>query len=57
MTQARLIAWIAEREAIRIRRESGAPQPWTNDPIMQAWSFCNVRREHDRTTIWTAKNW
>jgi hypothetical protein len=24
-----LIAWIAEREAIRVRREAGQPKPWT----------------------------
>ena len=24
-----------EREKIRVARESGKPQPWTNDPIFQ----------------------
>jgi alpha-glutamyl/putrescinyl thymine pyrophosphorylase clade 1 len=52
-----LLHWIEEREAIRIRRASGAPWPWTDDPILRVWSFCNVRREYDRATKWIAANW
>jgi hypothetical protein len=52
-----LLYWIKEREAIRLRRAAGAPPPWTDDRILQAWSFCNVRREDDRVTRWIAKNW
>jgi hypothetical protein len=47
---ARVAAWAIEREAIRQRKESGAPWPWTTDPILRAGSFCNVHREHDRVT-------
>jgi alpha-glutamyl/putrescinyl thymine pyrophosphorylase clade 1 len=54
---AQLLYWIAEREAIRIRRANGEPSPWTDDKILQDWSFCNVRREADRTTRWIAENW
>ena len=57
MTAANLIRWIQERENVRIRRATGAPKPWTDDPILQAWSFCNVRREDDRVTRWIAANW
>lgn len=46
----RFCYWIREREAIRLRKECGAPRPWTSDPIMGAHHFCNVRREHDRGT-------
>jgi alpha-glutamyl/putrescinyl thymine pyrophosphorylase clade 1 len=52
-----LLHLMSEREGIRIRRASGAPPPWTDDPILGAWSFCNVRREDDRTTRWIATNW
>jgi hypothetical protein len=54
---AQLLYWIREREPIRIRRANGEPPPWTDDKILQQWSFCNVRREADRTTRWIADNW
>lgn len=46
------LEWIRERELIRIRREQGTPAPWTDNPILQQFRFCNVRREDDRVTIW-----
>jgi hypothetical protein len=49
--------WVAERDKIRALREGGAPKPWTNDPILQQFKFCNVRREDDRVTRWFANNW
>ena len=52
-----LMYFIAERESIRRRRATGAPPPWTDDPILREWSFCNVRREDDRVTRWIAVNW
>jgi hypothetical protein len=52
-----LMFWVEEREAIRVRRASGAPEPWTEDPILGAFRFCNVRREDDRVTRWIAANW
>jgi len=39
-----------ERESIRQRRESGAPGPWSEDPIFQNARFLNVFREDDRVT-------
>lgn len=59
MTEAynRLLYWIQEREAIRARKEDEhKPQPWTNDPILGKYRFCNVRREDDRVTIWIREN-
>lgn len=41
-----------ERYHIKLRRESGLQKPWSGDPIFQQWRFCNVFREHDRTTEW-----
>ena len=43
-------AFCKEREAIRIRRESGAPAPWSTDPIFQQGRFLNVFREDDRAS-------
>jgi RecA-family ATPase len=48
--RGRAITFAIEREAIRKRKESGQPWPWTDDPILRAGHFCNVHREHDRTT-------
>ena len=39
-----------EREQIRFLRESGAPVPWTEDPIFQQGRFLNVFREDDRVS-------
>jgi hypothetical protein len=52
-----LLAWIAEREAIRLRREAGQPKPWTDNPIFRRVFFTNIHREHDRVTRWIAQHW
>ena len=45
--------WQVEREQIRLRKEvQKNPPPWTNDPILQQFKFCQVFREDDRTTRW-----
>lgn len=48
--------WVKEREQIRIRKDNGNPQPWTDDPILATYRFCNVRREDDRGTVWVREN-
>lgn len=48
--------WVRERERIRLRKERGERPPWTDDPILSAYRFCNVRREDDRVTIWVRQN-
>lgn len=53
----RLNQFIEERERVRIKKEAGYPRPWTADPILQQWKFCNIHREDDRTTRWVADNW
>lgn len=46
-----------EREAIRNRREVlGQEAPWTDDPVLHKFRFCNVYREDDRVTRWYAEN-
>lgn len=45
-----LVAFIKERESIRLKKEAGKPRPWTKDPILDKYRFCNVHREDDRMT-------
>lgn len=49
--------WIVERERVRRNKESGSPRPWTADPILDTYRFCNVRRENDKVTKWIRQNW
>ena len=39
-----------EREAVRKKRESGAPFPWSDDLILQKGRFLNVFREDDKVS-------
>ena len=49
----RFCYWQKERESIRLQKEeSKLPPPWTDDPILQEFKFCQVFREDDRTTRW-----
>ena len=48
---------MAKREALRLKKQSGAPWPWSDDPILNTYKFTNVKREHDRTTRWMRDNW
>ena len=52
-----LIFWINERESIRFRKGIGDPKPWTKDPILQEYRFCNVQRENDTVTQWINEYW
>jgi len=45
-----------ERYHIMLRRRLGQPAPWTTDPVLAMWRFCNVFREDDRTTTWFREN-
>jgi hypothetical protein len=53
----RLLWWIGEREAIRLRRLAGQPGPWTAFEVLRGNSFCNVRRMDDRTSRWLFEHW
>ena len=53
----RFLAFCRERESIREGRAIGLLPPWTEDPILGAYRFCNVRREDDRVTTWIRRNW
>lgn len=52
-----LTKFIIERHRIYERRQSGRLAPWTTDPILQRYRFCNVYRELDTVTKWIADNW
>jgi alpha-glutamyl/putrescinyl thymine pyrophosphorylase clade 1 len=49
--------FVTERYDIYLRRQAGEPAPWTKDPILQRYRFCNVRREDDRVTRWLHDHW
>jgi len=53
----RFTKFIIERHAIYERKKKGLPKPWTKDPILQNYRFCNVYRELDTVTQWVAKYW
>jgi 5-hmdU DNA kinase, helical domain len=40
----------SQRQRIFERRVAGTPPPWTDDPILQAFKFCNVYRAADRVS-------
>ncbi len=42
--------WINERQKIYLKKEAGEPRPWTADPILNEWKFCNVLRTQDTET-------
>lgn len=52
-----LLFWVKERETIFKKKERGDPRPWTTDPVLAEYRFCNVRREDDRVTKWIYNNW
>ena len=48
-----LYNFITRRYKIHLRKDVlKKPQPWTKDPVLLEFRFTNVRREHDRETIW-----
>jgi len=48
--------FVRAREEIRVRRLAGQKPPWTDDPILQKFHFCNVQRKHDHGTWWYMVN-
>lgn len=52
----RFLYWVRERNQILNKRQCGWKKPWTDDEILQSYSFTNVRREDDRVTRWFCKN-
>ncbi len=46
----------AERQNIFIKKRNGKPAPWTDDPILQEFKFCNSYRINDRVSQYLLKN-
>jgi hypothetical protein len=53
----RLLYWVREREAVRLKKAAGQPPPWTDDDILRTYRFCNVRRMDDRVSRWLLDNY
>lgn len=49
--------WIIEREHVRRAKEGGCPKPWTADPFVRDFRWCNVRRLDDRVSRWLFDRW
>lgn len=56
MNHKPLLNYMVKRHDIYLRRQQGAKKPWTNDPILQQYRFCNVYRELDTVTQWINSN-
>jgi hypothetical protein len=52
----RFVWFIKERHQVYLRRKAGLPRPWTDNPILQTYAFCNVYRELDKTSKWFREN-
>ncbi|MCI0561093.1 MAG: putative DNA base hypermodification protein [Nitrososphaera sp.] len=56
-TAENFFQFMVKREKLRLRKESGASWPWSDDRILNTYKFTNVKREHDRTTRWMRRHW
>lgn len=45
-----------ERQNIFLKKLNGEPAPWTDDPILQKYKFCNSYRVNDRVSQYLLKN-
>lgn len=45
-----------ERYSIMLAKNAGKPKPWTQDPILLKYRFCNIFREDDAVTVWFRNN-
>jgi len=52
-----LFRFMQARHAVYETRKRGMPWPWTDDPILKAYRFCNVYRELDKQTVLIHDNW
>ncbi len=56
MNLSPFFGYARERYRIMLRRQVGDEPPWTNDPVLRDFYFCNIFREDDRTTVWFREN-
>lgn len=55
--RTKFVNFIIERETIRVLKELGEPKPWTTDPVLQNYRFCNINRNDDTVSKWIYDNW
>lgn len=53
----RIFTFAQERILIYQRRQEGMKPPWTADPILRDFRFCNIYREWDKVTVWIREHW
>ena len=51
------VLFCAERHRVYLAKKSGAPRPWTLDPSLRSYRFCNIYRELDKVTESVMKDW
>jgi len=49
--------FVIERHAVYERKTRGEPWPWTKDPVLQEYRFCNVYRNLDKQTLLIHGKW
>lgn len=52
MTVERFFEYAKKRYKLMLDKEADFERPWTDDPILQQYRFCNVFREDDKVTKW-----
>lgn len=52
-----LTDFVVARHQVYVNRAAGKPAPWTKDPILQTYRFCNIYRELDRVTLYVRNHW
>lgn len=57
MNTTALMRFIRERHAVYMRKANGEPWPWTQDPILQKYRFCNVYRNLDKQSALIQGHW
>jgi len=56
MTIERFFEYAKKRYKLMLDKEADFERPWTDDPILQQYRFCNVFREDDKVTKWIRSN-
>lgn len=52
-----LVSWILERDRVRAAKARGVTKPWTTDPLLRDFRWCNVRRMDDRVSVELFATW
>jgi hypothetical protein len=57
MDTTAFVNFVEARHSVAVARAKGLPKPWTKDPILRSYRFCNVYREWDTVTRWVRGPW